>query len=85
MFFFVFKLLPHPTDVSDTTVSPAHASCWVNEISEPAAEARGRRLIARFGRDVIETLEANPIRAQDYVDGANGLRYYRQALIDGEV
>ena len=58
---------------------------WINEQNREIAFQKAMELVHGQGWDVVEVVEDYPIFREDYSRTAEGLEYYEQALIDGEV
>jgi hypothetical protein len=65
--------------------SEAYVSCWVNDSGRENALRKAVTEIQARGWSVTEVIEDYPISREDYSLKPEGLEYYEQALIDGEV
>lgn len=82
MIYFVFEVIP---DDGSATAGKIFASCWINSDDQPAAKDRAVRFIHEQGYSTVECVEDYPITRDDYEEDPEGIEYFEQALIDGEV
>jgi hypothetical protein len=70
----------------DSQTSPeAYVSCWINDSDRDNALEKATALIGAHGWSVVEIAEDYSITRDEYSLKPEGLEYYEQALIDGEV
>jgi hypothetical protein len=84
MHFFVLRVR-NSTASSSHIACTAFASCWINDPTRDRAFDKAINIIRDQGWNVEEILEDYPISKEDYADKPEGLEYYEQALLDGEV
>jgi len=85
MRFFIMRVLAPPQGNGSEAPSEAFASCWINDPSREIALTKATTLIRSQGWSVVEVAEDYPISREDYTLKPEGLEYYEQAIIDGEV
>ena len=61
------------------------ASCWINALEYEKAFAAATALVTAQGWEVENVLTERTVMESEYAAGDDMVRYYRQALIDGEV
>lgn len=85
MRFLQFKASPKEGTTAHDAYGGAHLACWINVNGEEEAREKAKALIARsdWRIDVIE--DEHPLTREGYDEKSDGLQYYDQALIDGEV
>ncbi len=87
MYFFVMRVLSNTQGKEGYPqgYSTAWVNCWINDSSRENALKKAITLIREHGWFVAEILEAYPISREAYAHNPESLKYYEQALIDGEV
>lgn len=85
MHFFVIRIQSTDPTVGSEKGSEAFVSCWVNDPIRNIALDKATKRIRGLGWNVIEIVEDYPISRDDYLLKPEGLEYYDQAIIDGEV
>ncbi len=85
IFFLQFEATPRQSHPESDEIAGAFVNCWIDGASLVEAEATARRKIEEESWIVADPNEAYFVTAADYDDDADGLDYYKQALIDGLV
>jgi hypothetical protein len=75
----------HEIKEVSSTGSDAYASVWINDPNRENALGKATTLIEAYGWSVADVVEDYPISREDYANKPEGLDYYEQAVIDGEV
>ena len=70
---------------TDNSKTFAFAGCWINDDDPEVALTKCCEMIKRQDWTILEILEQFEITRSNYSDGDEGLRYFQQATIDGEV
>ena len=85
MHFFVMRVLAASPEKNAKSSSVAYVSCWINDASRDSAFKKAINLIDAQGWTAEEIIEDYSISREDYLEKPDGLDYFEQALIDGEV
>jgi hypothetical protein len=85
MHVFVMRVVSTRQGKDTRAARVAYVSCWINDPSKDRALERATAVIRENGWDVEEIVENHPISREVYSLKPEGLRYYEQALVDGEV
>jgi hypothetical protein len=85
MYFAVIEATPKRQTEAFVRYGGSHVACWINSTNR--AEARKKAIALIEGGDwlVKRVKEEKLISARIYSSRADGLKYFNQALIDGEV
>jgi len=83
--FFLFRTSPDLSLGKYPKGSVAFVSCCILDSNHDAAIDKAGRIIHDQGWHIQSLLEDYTLDRQDYADKPEGLEYYEQALIDGEV
>ena len=84
-FFFMFAAKPKEAPRELDAVAGAYVNCWILGDSEQQAEQLARTAIDSNGWDVESLEEHRPVCREDYTEDTQGLEYFEQAQVDGQV
>jgi hypothetical protein len=85
MFFFQFEVRPKETHPKRDEYEGAMVSCWVLRDTQSQAEAVARGWIGDEDWRITRVETATPMTRGQQAEHPDGLRYFEQAEIDGEV
>ncbi len=85
MTFFMIRVRARETRQASAGGSEAYASAWINDLNRASALEKATALVEASGWSVMDIVEDYPISREDYANKTEGLEYYEQAVIDGEV
>ena len=85
MWFFVMRVVSSTQDKKLQAPTEAFVSCWIKDLVRDSALEKAISLINAHGWVVATIVEDYQISREDYLLKPDGLQYYEQALIDGEV
>jgi len=83
MFFFQFEVRPKKSHPKRDEYGGAVVTCWIRRDTKRQAEAVARRWLAHEDWRITAVDEAAEIKREE--QRPEGLRYFEQAEIDGEV
>src|SRR5436309_3308397 len=85
MRFLIFSVYPKPNTSEHARYAGADAACWINVKSKETARRKARLMIERQGWVVEKLEEEKLLSRKDYSNASDGLKYFDQAVTDGEV
>ncbi len=85
MRFFVMRVCRSVEARQSQAAAEAYVSCWISDSEKDSALEKATSLINAHGWGVVNIVEDYQVSRDDYLLKSEGLEYYEQALIDGEV
>lgn len=85
MYFLIYSAIPARGTENYELYAGSQVACWINEKRQLMAKRKAQALIEKHGWNIKKLEEFRPISEENYRDSKNGLEYFKQALIDGEV
>lgn len=85
MWFLQYKALPKKGTAAHDVYGGARLACWINVESQEEARKKARALIAESEWEIDTIEDEHQLSREGYEEKSDGLQYYEQALIDGEV
>jgi hypothetical protein len=85
IFFFKFEAVPKQTHPKCHEFGGAVVNCWILRDTQTQAEALARSRIDAEEWQITALDEAGPMTRQSQAEYPDGMRYFEQAEIDGEV
>jgi hypothetical protein len=85
MYFASIEASPQKGTDASSRYGGAQVACWINTDDWVDARKRAIALIERSGWRVVSVQEEKTISSGTYSPGDEGLRYFNQAITDGEV
>jgi hypothetical protein len=85
MRFLRYKAHPKKSTAAFQSYGGAHLACWVNVKDPKEARQRAEALIAESDWEIDALEDEHALTREGYEESSDGLQYYDQALIDGEV
>lgn len=69
----------------DNGQNVAFVGCWIADAAADRAQSRAVEIIQECEWQVAEVMDVRPITRDDYADDDEGLPFFLQAEVDGEV
>jgi hypothetical protein len=85
MYFTIIEVIPEKESSAYSKYAGAHIACWINLAKSKEANQKAIELIVRSGWSIVKVIEEKEVFADSYSLEDDGLEYFEQALIDGEV
>jgi hypothetical protein len=85
MYFLMYRVKPTAANNAGPEIKGAYANCLILSTSIDRAEEIARFKINELDWQIIDLEEGYEVINADYIDNANGMEMYEQALIDKEV
>lgn len=85
MHYYLFNVRPKPGTKEASECGGAFVNCWIQRPTEDEASERARFMLESNNWIVNELKESREVTEDYYEDESEGMEYFKQALIDGEV
>lgn len=85
MYFTIVEAIPEKASEAFDKYGGAHVACWINSDDWNKAQGKAIALVLNSGWHVKKIVEEKSVSPESYSSSDEAVKYFEQALVDGEV